>query len=32
VIFPHRDDVLEAGDRVIVFSESDRVPWVEKTL
>ena len=32
VIFPHRDDVLEAGDRVIVFSESERVPWVEKTL
>jgi trk system potassium uptake protein len=31
-IFPHRDDVLRAGDRVIVFSESARVPWVEKTL
>jgi Trk K+ transport system NAD-binding subunit len=31
-IFPHRDDVLRPGDRVIVFSESDRVPWVEKTL
>ena len=31
-IFPHREDVLRPGDRVIVFSESDRVPWVEKTL
>jgi trk system potassium uptake protein TrkA len=31
-IFPHRDDVLRAGDRVIVFSESSRVNWVEKTL
>ena len=31
-IFPHRDDVLRPGDRVIVFSESNRVPWVEKTL
>ena len=31
-IFPHREDVLRPGDRVIVFSESDRVHWVEKTL
>jgi trk system potassium uptake protein TrkA len=31
-IFPHRDDVLRPGDRVIVFSESDQVAWVEKTL
>jgi len=31
-IFPHRDDVLRPGDRVIVFSESSRVAWVEKTL
>ena len=31
-IFPHRDDVLEPGDRVIVFSESGRVGEVEKTL
>jgi trk system potassium uptake protein TrkA len=31
-IFPHRDDVLRPGDRVIVFTESSRVAWVEKTL
>jgi trk system potassium uptake protein len=31
-IFPHGDDVLEAGDRVIVFTESSRVPVVEKAL
>ena len=31
-IFPHGDDILEAGDRVIVFTESSRVPTVEKAL
>jgi trk/ktr system potassium uptake protein len=31
-IFPHGDDMLEAGDRVIVFTESSRVPTVEKAL
>jgi trk/ktr system potassium uptake protein len=31
-IFPHGDDVLEAGDRVIVFTEASRVPTVEKAL
>jgi trk system potassium uptake protein TrkA len=31
-IFPHGDDVLEAGDRVIVFTEARRVPVVEKAL
>jgi len=31
-IFPHGDDVLEAGDRVIIFTESSRVPTVEKAL
>jgi trk system potassium uptake protein TrkA len=31
-IFPHGDDVLEPGDRVIVFTESSRVPIVEKAL
>ncbi|HSC92212.1 MAG TPA: Trk system potassium transporter TrkA [Gaiellaceae bacterium] len=31
-IFPHRDDVLEPGDRVIVFSESERAAEVERTL
>jgi trk system potassium uptake protein TrkA len=31
-IFPHGDDVLEAGDRVIVFTEASRVPVVEKAL
>ena len=31
-IFPHGDDVLEAGDRVIIFTESARVPTVEKAL
>jgi trk system potassium uptake protein len=31
-IFPHGDDVLEPGDRVIVFTESSRVPQVERAL
>ena len=31
-IFPHGDDVLEPGDRVIVFTESARVPTVVKAL
>ena len=31
-VFPHGDDVLLPGDRVIVFSESKRVPIVEQAL
>ena len=31
-IFPHGDDMLLAGDRVIVFTESKRAPIVEKAL
>jgi trk system potassium uptake protein len=31
-IFPHSNDVLQPGDRVIVFTESARVPTVVKTL
>ena len=31
-IFPHGDDVLQAGDRAIVFTESSRVQEVEQTL
>jgi trk system potassium uptake protein len=31
-IFPRGDDVLEAGDRVIVFTEAQRVPDVERAL
>lgn len=31
-VFPHSDDVLEAGDRVIVFTESARVADVERVL
>jgi trk system potassium uptake protein TrkA len=31
-IFPHGEDVLQAGDRVIVFTEASRVPTVEKAL
>ncbi len=31
-IFPRGDDMLEAGDRVIVFTETSRVPDVEKVL
>jgi trk system potassium uptake protein TrkA len=32
VIFPCSDDVLRAGDRVIVFTESERAPVVERAL
>jgi trk system potassium uptake protein len=32
VIFPHRTDVLRAGDRVIVFVESRRASIVERAL
>ena len=31
-VFPRSDDVLQAGDRVIVFTESERVPDVERVL
>jgi trk/ktr system potassium uptake protein len=31
-VFPRSDEVLQAGDRVIVFTESSRVPDVEKVL
>jgi trk system potassium uptake protein len=31
-IFPHGDDVLEPGDRAIIFTESARVSQVEKAL
>jgi trk system potassium uptake protein len=31
-IFPHSDDVLRPGDRVIVFTESARVPTVVRAL
>jgi trk system potassium uptake protein TrkA len=31
-VFPRSDDVLQAGDRVIVFTESSRVAHVEKVL
>jgi trk system potassium uptake protein TrkA len=31
-IFPRSDDVLRAGDRVIVFTESSRAPEVERVL
>jgi trk system potassium uptake protein TrkA len=31
-IFPHGDDVLEAGDRAIIFTPSSRVQEVERTL
>ena len=31
-VFPRSDDVLQAGDRVIVFTETSRVPDVEKVL
>jgi trk system potassium uptake protein TrkA len=31
-VFPHGDDVLQPGDRVIVFTESKRVPIVEQAL
>jgi trk system potassium uptake protein len=31
-LFPHGDDVLQAGDRAIIFTPSSRVPEVERTL
>ena len=31
-VFPHGDDVLEAGDRAIIFTPSSRVQEVERTL
>ena len=31
-VFPRSDDVLQSGDRVIVFTETSRVPNVEKVL
>ena len=31
-VFPRSDEILQAGDRVIVFTESARVPDVEKVL
>jgi trk system potassium uptake protein TrkA len=31
-IFPHGGDMLEAGDRAIIFTESRRVPDVERAL
>jgi trk system potassium uptake protein TrkA len=31
-IFPHGDDQLEPGDRAIIFTESARVPEVERAL
>jgi trk system potassium uptake protein TrkA len=31
-VFPRSEDVLQAGDRVIVFTETSRVPDVEKVL
>jgi trk/ktr system potassium uptake protein len=31
-IFPHGDDVLQAGDRVIIFTEAANAPWVVEAL
>jgi trk/ktr system potassium uptake protein len=31
-IFPHGDDVLQAGDRVIIFTEATNAPWVVEAL
>jgi trk/ktr system potassium uptake protein len=31
-IFPHGDDVLEAGDRVVIFTEAANAPWVVEAL
>jgi trk system potassium uptake protein TrkA len=31
-LFPHGDDVLEPGDRAIIFTPSGRVQEVERTL
>jgi trk system potassium uptake protein TrkA len=31
-IFPHGDDVLQTGDRVIIFTEAANAPWVVEAL
>ena len=31
-IFPHGGDVLQAGDRVIIFTEAPNAPWVVEAL
>jgi len=31
-IFPHGDDVIQAGDRVIIFTEAANAPWVVEAL
>jgi trk system potassium uptake protein len=31
-IFPHGDDVLQPGDRVIIFTEAANAPWVVEAL
>jgi trk system potassium uptake protein TrkA len=31
-IFPHGDDVLQAGDRVVIFTEAANAPWVVEAL
>ena len=31
-VFPRGDEVLRPGDRVIIFTESRRVPEVERAL
>jgi trk system potassium uptake protein TrkA len=31
-LFPHGDDVLQEGDRVIVFTEAQNAPWVVEAL
>lgn len=31
-VFPHGDDVLQAGDRVIIFTEAENAPWVIEAL
>jgi len=31
-VFPHGDEVLQAGDRVILFTEAANVPWVVEAL
>jgi trk system potassium uptake protein TrkA len=31
-LFPHGDDILQAGDRVIIFTEAANAPWVIEAL
>jgi trk system potassium uptake protein TrkA len=31
-VFPHGDDVLQTGDRVIIFTEAANAPWVVEAL